>query len=183
MNDTRASWDLTQHICQSVLQLTPMVTVADTTDWFSWKSYVPRVSGFFAVSGWLVLQLFHLQPHAVKVLPANTLLDLNNIRCESSEGEYQDGSDSTFLFFQRNWRRCWTIGLGQGNSGYDFSDISVDGVVIYFQMWWLLDLFKSWVGKLSSYIFYGNRKKDGGHKGRHVVLFFLLNLLILIGTQ
>lgn len=49
--------------------------------------------------GWLVLRLFRLQPHAVKVLHANTLLDLNNIRCESSEGEYQDDSDSTLLFF------------------------------------------------------------------------------------
>lgn len=88
------------------------------------REYLPFLLVSAADSpGWLVLRLFRLQPHAVKVLHANTLLDLNNIRCESSEGEYQDDSDSiffAFLFFQRNWHRCWLKGLGQGNSGYDF---------------------------------------------------------------
>lgn len=107
------------------LQLTPTITAADTTDWLSWKSYVSPKSIWLFCSFPLQIHLGDsscgsVWNHCSWVLHANTLLDLHSIRWESSEGEYQDGSDSTvfaFLFFQRNWHRCWTIGLGQGNCG------------------------------------------------------------------
>lgn len=94
-----------QHICQSA-------PLTHTHDYGSWHNRLVvmeklRVAreyrAFLLVStanspGWLIPRLFCFQPHAVEVLHANTLLDLNDVRCESNEGQYQDDWFN-FLFF------------------------------------------------------------------------------------